>query len=151
MAAGVMVTGPAKIMVAGAELGTCERAPHIQILHEWDDIMNACGGVKIPYERAFQGDHVIARCDLTRWDPGVYSGMKSYGNQAGGLMFGNSLFDSVVINFTLSNGSLTMPYTVLDGPDDLDDACTTAFKLGIILHAYPLWTVNAQFTSYTLA
>jgi hypothetical protein len=119
-------------------LGTCERTPKVQILREWEDVMNAIGGTRIPSDRTFQGEHALISSLFTRFDLSVWTDAKNYGTKYGSLLIQGSWSFSLTLQFPYMGTGFTFPVVELAGPDDFDEIDTTAMKQGLVFHAWPV-------------
>lgn len=58
-------------------LGTAEVSPILQLLPEFDPVMNSLSGVKLPHDKTYQGEHAIIQADVNRLNEVVYAAMST--------------------------------------------------------------------------
>lgn len=145
------VAGPCAVGIGGTSgggnLGFCERSPKVQILREFEDVMNAIGGTKIPSDRTFQGEHALISCLFTLFDLGAWVDAKNYGGKYGTLLLQGGWTFSLTLTFPYMSQGFTFPACELSGPDDFDEIDTTAMKLGLVFHAWPVPNGDGTFSS----
>jgi hypothetical protein len=142
------VAGPCNVGIGGGgTIGYCERTPKVQILREFEDVMNAIGGTKIPTDRTFQGEHAIINCLFTLFDLAQWVIAKDYGNKYGSLLIQGGWTFSLSLAFPYMGTGFTFPKVELMGPDDFDEIDTTAMKQGLAFHAWPVANGDGTFQS----
>lgn len=152
---GVNVTGPCHHFVDGVYLGTSERSPIIRVRDTYEDVMNALGGVILPFERLPQGSEAFITSLLTRFatdgqgnlGPSCKMGVLGLENPHSTPPAGSACAVRLSLVFPYLNSGINFFLAVLE-EFTLEDNSTAAQKMACTWHATPYFNLTGSATLY---
>lgn len=164
VAAQLWTTGPAHLYIGPTDpntpltsaayyLGTCEYAPHIEILAEYTPVFNDLGGSKIPFDTLYEGEMAHTFAEVNRFSettlafaqnrPNHFtSGVRgtNVGGDVGSLILTEKKNISVYVVFPYASkaayagspAGYRFPFSVLRSPDKMFPLGTKPRKVAMI-------------------